>query len=372
MANMLCSKIEEDRADFACEIKKAASLVQAKKEENASEAPNMDRAGHHPLNATETRKHDYQEDYRDFSPLPLTNNVGRTKSIDAYNKANPTRPLEGTDYDAFDGVRIRSASLHRSHRCPSCHAVGTEFVRRAASLESGNSFDTVLCERCGAVDMTEQWKLAKAKEYVRESAEMLRACRVAAMIDDRNLRAKFLNAVAGQVAGISKAHVETVLTDTVRSLGIDIGDGSTTVGTCGGYDRIKSVASKFGFVTTADILAACGEDGSDVAAVKLAYSGFRIVPCSASTVKLDDLERRLASRLKGKWSKVRLSALSGDDVSDAAIANDRVFKVWAAMQENPIGGQIDFCDVCTGSLDGSGVCLECGTSKIGDCSQCGS
>lgn len=338
------------------------------------EVPDADRAGYHPIRNTETRKHEYQIDDRDFSDLPTTNNLGRTRSIDAHNDANPTTKLEGTEHDGFDGVTVRTAGLHRQHHCPSCRSIGLEFERRAASAEAGNGPDTLLCKDCGAVDMSGAYREAEASEMVASSADLILACRTAAAIKSPDARASFLASAAKSSAGASAKHVEAVLRETLRGFGIRVGTASQPgiVKATGATRALAAIAAEHGAVTTDDIVRLCGTGrASDDAAAHLAARGARVLPANIPAKDLRSLEERLEARLQNKWSSVRLMAICGGTV-EHALSEDRVFKAWMDAQDNALSTRhIDFCDECLNALDAAGTCTMCGKDAKGDCHRCG-
>jgi len=338
------------------------------------EIPDADRAGYHPMNNTETRKHEYQIGDRDFSDLPTTNNLGRTHSIDAHNDANPTTKLEGTEHDVFDGVVVRTASLHRQHNCPACRSVGLEFERRADSAEAGNGADTLLCKDCGAVDMSSTYREAEASETVASSPDLILACRTAATIESPAARASFLAAVAKGSAGASSKHVEAVLRETLKGFGVRVGDtGSTApVKATEAIGALGAIAAEYGAVTTDDVMRLCGPgSASDEAVVCLASRGTKVLPAKIPAQDLRSLEDILKARLGNKWSSVRLSAICGDTI-DHPLSDDRVFAAWTDAQDNPLSVRhIDFCDECLNALDGAGTCTMCGKDAKGDCHRCG-
>jgi len=345
------------------------------KEAAKPDVPDTDRAGYHPINNTDTQKHEYQVDDRDFSDIPQTNNAGRAHSIDAHNAANPTTKLEGTDGDAFDGITIRHAALFRHHRCPSCKTVGLEFERRAASMEAGNDSDTVLCESCGSVDMTSAYREREAADFVSQSPDMVLACRVAAGIESPDARAAFLRSVSlAKSAGMSASHVESVLRQTLSELGVRVGHSGSCNPAPVDISELEGIAREHGAVTTHDIVAVCGDgSASDAAAVCLASRGIGVIPAHLSAADMRSLESRLESRLAGRWSKVRAAAIGGDAI-EHPISQDRVFRAWEAAMENPLEpppSPIDFCEDCLNSLDDDGVCTICGRDAKGDCHGCG-
>lgn len=338
------------------------------------EAPDVDRAGYHPIRNTETQKHEYQIDDRDFSDLPTTNNLGRTHSIDAHNDANPTTKLEGTEHDGFDGVTVRTAALYRQHHCQACKSVGLEFERLAASAESGNGADTLLCENCGAVDMSNAYRDAEASAVAASSIDLILACRTAAAIESPDARASFISAVANRLsAGASAKHVESVLRETLDGFGVRLGDAaSLSVASTDATETLRKIAAEHGAVTTDDVVRLCGAGrASDEAAVYLAGHGVKVLSASIPAKDLRSLEKRLEARLDSRWSKVRLLAVCGDTI-EHALSKDRVFKAWLDAHENPFAARpIDFCDECLNELSEDGVCVRCGKDAKGDCHGCG-
>jgi len=356
-------------------IDTADDRVVAYKEAAKPEVPDTDRAGYHPITNTETQKHEYQVDDRDFSDIPQTQNIGKTHSIDAHNAANPTTKLEGTDGEAFDGVTIRYAALHRHHKCPSCKTVGLEFERRAASMETGGSPDTVLCEGCGAVDMTSEYREAEARELVSQSPDMVLACRVAAIVESPSARAEFLRAVSERKsAGASSRHVEDVLKGTLAELGVEVSSAGSFKVAAPDTAALEGLAEEHGGVTTHDIVSAVGEgEASDAAVVRIASLGADVIPAHLPIADIRSLEKRLESRLEGRWSRVRTVAIGGDAV-EHPVARDRVFRAWEGAHDNPFVPQaqpVDFCDECLNGLSDDGVCLHCGKDAKGDCHGCG-
>jgi len=343
------------------------------------DVPDTGRAGYHPINNTETEKHGYQIGDRDFSDIPPTNNIGRTKSIDAHNRANPTTKLEGTDQEEFDGVTIRSAALHRHHRCPACKTVAVEFVRRATSAEAGNGQDTLLCGSCGAVDMNTDFRRREALELAADSADIILACRTAAIIENPDARAAFIRSTAkAKSAGASAEHVEAVMREAVESLGLRPGKADAApAASSAKVEELAKLAGSGGRVTTHDVASACG-DGADAAAAGLVARGVDVVPANLPVRDFASLEKRLEATLgEGRWSKVRLLAISGDAVL-GPLAKDRVFLAWDAAMENPYRPEngpesrpIDFCDACMSGLGEDGVCTGCGKDATGDCHACG-
>ena len=433
-ANILCSKIEEDPEEMVGHIRKAASLlaeradagapaqvaagtavfstrrgagrvesvgeklasvrwedgavepvaigsiespdderVLARRRAAKPEAPDTNRAGYHPITNTDTQKREYQIDDRDFSPIPQTNNVGRTHSIDAHNAANPTTKLEGTEED-FDGVTIRCAALFRHHRCPTCKSAGLEFERRAASMAAGNGPDTVLCHGCGAVDMTDAYREREAKALVGGSPELLLAIRTAASLESPDARAAFLNAAArSKSAGASARHVERRLLQVMADAGCAVGSPDAATSRAPDTGALEKLASEHGAVTTSDVVRECGAgEASDLAAVRLARKGVDVLPANLPVAELRSLEQRLAARLGGRWSKVRAAAIGGDAI-EHPIARDRVFLAWEDALENPLDDDETppiYCEACLGDLD-AGVCRQCGRDANGDCHECG-
>jgi hypothetical protein len=337
------------------------------------EVPDTDRVGYHPITNTDTRKREYQIDDRDFSPIPQTNNVGRTHSIDAHNAANPTTKLEGTEED-FDGVTIRCAALFRHHRCPTCKSAGLEFERRAASMAAGNASDTVLCQDCGAVDMTDAYRGREAKALVDGSPELLLAIRTAASLESPDARAAFLNATArSKSAGASARHVERRLLQVMADAKCGVGKADAVPNRAPDTGALEKLASEHGAVTTSDVVRECGAgEASDLAAVRLARRGVDVLPASLPVAELRSLEERLAARLGGRWSKVRAAAIGGDAI-EHPIARDRVFLAWEGAMDDPLDADEAppiYCEVCLGDLD-AGVCRQCGRDASGDCHECG-
>ncbi len=340
------------------------------------EVPDVDAAGYHPIRNTETRKHEYQIDDRDFSDPQTTNNLGRTHSIDAHNDANPTTKLEGTDHDGFDGVTVRTASLHRQHHCPACRSEGLEFERRVASAEAGNGDETLLCEDCGAVDMSSEYRESEASEMVASSPDLILACRAAAAIESPDARASFLAATASNSAGASAKHVEAVLREALEGLGVRVGEARQPepANTTKAVRALIAISAEHGAVTTDDIVRLCGAGrASDVAAVRLAAHGARVLPASVPAKELRSLEEVLEARLQNRWSQVRLLAVCGDTV-EMALSKDRVFRAWTEAQDNPLAvpavAPIDFCDGCMNTLDDDGVCTQCGKNAKAACHGC--
>lgn len=320
----------------------------------AVDAPDPSKAGYHPINNKETQKHDYGlESYGDFSDIPMTGNRGRTHSIDAYNAHNPLTKLEGTAHEEFGVSQVRlkiaNSRLHRHHRCPSCKSVGLEMLRRAASIDKGAG-DAILCEQCGAVDasaLSEQ----RSYDFVSHSADLVLACRTAALMDNPSFRTAFLNFSAAREAknaGLPVNHVSDAVRQAVKEIGVELGKPPPSLPREPARTAfLREIAHRNGnVITTHDVVAACpnGRD-SDAAAVHLASEGIAVIAAGRDTDTFCNWEKVLRKRFRqnSKWSQMRLLALSG---KPGQMAQDRVFKAWLNAQAdgNPLSQSDELTD----------------------------
>ena len=320
----------------------------------AVDASDPSNAGYHPINNKETQKHDYGiEAYGDFSDIPTTSNRGKTHSIDAYNAHNPLTKLEGTVYEGFDASQVRlkiaDSRLHRRHRCPSCKSVGLEMLRRAASIDKGAG-DTLLCEQCGAADAS-AFSEQRSYDFVSRSPDLVLACRTAALMDNPSFRTAFLNFSAAREAknaGLPVSHVSDAVRQTVRKIGVELGKLPPTLPKEPAKTAfLREIAHRNGnVITTHDVVVSCpdGRD-SDAAAVHLASEGIAVVAADRDTDTFCNWEKTLRQRFRqnGKWSQMRLLALSG---KPGRMAQDRVFKAWSDAQAagNPLSESGELSD----------------------------